>query len=70
MDNMSGIVIKPWYNASSNDGSSCVDVQMYADGSVDTRNSKDPDGPVCSYTREEWAAFVAGVKADQFDAIG
>jgi hypothetical protein len=30
------------------------------------RDSKDPDGPVLQFTRPEWAAFVAGAKADEF----
>jgi hypothetical protein len=32
------------------------------------RDSKDPDGPVLTFTRDEWAAFVAGVRAGEFDA--
>lgn len=59
-------VVVPWYNASSNDGSSCFDVQRLADGTVQTRNSKRPD-VVTDYTPEEWVAFIAGVKDGKFD---
>jgi hypothetical protein len=31
------------------------------------RDSKDQDGPVLCFTVEEWKAFVAGVKAGEFD---
>jgi hypothetical protein len=31
------------------------------------RNSGDPDGPAVSFTRQEWDAFLAGVKAGDFD---
>lgn len=61
-------IIRPWYNASSNDGSSCFDVQMVEDGSVQTRNSKWPE-VVTAYTADEWAAFITGVKDGKFDPI-
>lgn len=31
------------------------------------RNNQDPDGPVVTFTEDEWTAFVAGVKDGQFD---
>lgn len=31
------------------------------------RDSKLPDSPVLTYTRDEWRAFVAGVKDGEFD---
>jgi hypothetical protein len=37
------------------------------DGEVQVRDGKISDGPVLSYTPEEWAAFVEGVKAGEFD---
>lgn len=64
---MTNAVIRPWYNASSNDGSSCVDAQFYADGSVVIRNSRRPEGASVRYDAAEWAAFIAGVKAGMFD---
>lgn len=62
-------VVRPWYNASSNDGSSCVDVQMYDNGDVEVRHSKDPEGIIRTFDRAEWAAFIAGAKAGDFDPI-
>jgi hypothetical protein len=31
------------------------------------RDSKDPAGPVLAFTQAEWAAFIAGAKAGEFD---
>jgi len=33
------------------------------------RNSRDPEGPILSFTKAEWDAFGAGMKAGEFDAI-
>jgi hypothetical protein len=60
-------IIKPWFNASSNDGSSCVDVQFLADGGVQVRHSKKVDAEVITYDATEWDAFIAGAKAGSFD---
>ncbi|MFG1864797.1 DUF397 domain-containing protein [Microbispora bryophytorum] len=34
---------------------------------IAVRDSKDPDGPKLFFTPAEWDAFLAGVKADEFD---
>ena len=46
----------------------CVEVAALPDGGRAVRDSKSPQGPVHSFTREEWTAFVSGVKAGEFDA--
>ncbi|MEU1597273.1 DUF397 domain-containing protein [Streptomyces sp. NPDC005708] len=47
----------------------CVEVAVTADGGRAVRDSKDQGkGPIHRYTHAEWAAFVAGVKAGEFDA--
>ena len=46
--------------------SSCVEVAV-AGGSIGVRDSKTSDSPVLSFTREEWTAFVLGVKSGEFD---
>jgi hypothetical protein len=54
-----------WQNASI--GKECAEAR-WADGWVETRNSKDPDGPVIRYTPGEWRAFLRGVReTDIFD---
>ena len=46
----------------------CVEVGTSPDGSVIVRDSKDDDRSVSlAFTREEWIAFVRGVKAGEFD---
>jgi len=47
----------------------CVEVAKLADGSVGMRDSKDPAGPVLSFTPSEWAAFVVGVRTGEFNQV-
>ena len=44
----------------------CVEVSI-STTEVAVRNSKDPTGPILSFSPEEWKAFVAGVKICEFD---
>lgn len=54
-------------SASSAQGSDCVEVaDLDGDGRA-VRHSKDPNGPVLRFTGSEWAAFINGVKAGEFD---
>jgi hypothetical protein len=52
--------------SNGNGGNNCVEVATTPD-TVAVRDSKDPDGPRLSFTPSEWAAFLAGVKAGEFD---
>jgi uncharacterized protein DUF397 len=54
---------KAAYSASNG---SCVEVAPI-DGGVAVRDSKDPDGPILSYTAAEWFAFLHGAKNGEFD---
>jgi hypothetical protein len=46
----------------------CVTVGQAQDGSVIVRNSQDSDSAkALIFTKEEWKAFVKGVKANEFD---
>ena len=45
----------------------CVEVGRTADGAVLIRDTKDRAQQALAFTDEEWAAFVAGVKAGEFD---
>lgn len=38
-----------------------------AEGGVLIRSSRVDDGPVLSFTHEEWVAFLAGVRNGEFD---
>ena len=55
-----------WRRSSRCTSGSCVEVANVVDG-VQLRDSKNPDVPPLSFTADEWAAFVAGVKQGEFD---
>jgi hypothetical protein len=48
-------------------GGDCVEVADLTDGVWAVRDSKDRTGPALVIPRHQWAAFTAGVRADQFD---
>lgn len=48
---------------------SCVGVAIEA-GEVTVVDTKSGDAPALRFTPAEWAAFVAGVKAGEFDLPG
>lgn len=53
----------------SNPSGSCVEVARLPGGEVAVRNSRHPAGPALIYTRNEIAAFLAGVKNGEFDDL-
>ncbi|MBB5934662.1 DUF397 domain-containing protein [Streptomyces zagrosensis] len=60
-----------WIKSSySDNGGNCVEVaaNLAAHGTVPVRDSKDPQGPALAFDTAAWSAFVAGVKAGNFDA--
>ncbi|MGH3950707.1 MAG: DUF397 domain-containing protein [Pseudonocardiaceae bacterium] len=60
--------IRPFTKSSySNGGDNCVEVGVTRDGRVVLRHSKHPELPPHVYTRDEWVAFLAGVKDGEFD---
>ncbi len=44
----------------------CVEVAKNS-GGVQVRDSKNPSGSILSFNKEEWNAFLAGVKNGEFD---
>lgn len=53
----------------SNSGSAnCVEV-AFGSRDVFVRDSKNPDGPVLTFTPDEWAAFLDGVIAGEFGQV-
>jgi hypothetical protein len=59
-----------WIKASASAGNgACVEVASIKEDEILVRNSRDPEGPILSFTKAEWVAFVAGAKAGEFDAI-
>jgi hypothetical protein len=42
-------------------------VTQWCDTGAAVRDSQNPTGPALTFTAAEWAAFTAGVRADEFD---
>lgn len=60
-----------WRKSSLSDDTqgNCVEVAALPDGSVALRDSKHPERGHFTFTRAEIAAWVAGVKAGEFDDL-
>jgi hypothetical protein len=58
-----------WHKAeASNGGSNCVEVMEADGGRFLVRDTKDNGaGPVLSFTRGEWAAFLEGLRLSEFE---
>jgi len=50
------------------DSGACVGVVRQRN-SVLIGNTSDPEAPVSRFTKQEWSAFVAGVKLGDFDDL-
>ncbi len=48
-------------------GTGCVEVRRLPDGRIALRDSKHPGLPPHHFTPAEWNAFLAGVRAGEFD---
>ena len=65
----------PWRKSShsSAPAGACVEVAVVpgskegSDYVITMRDSKDPDGPVLTFTPDEWRAFTLGVRDGEFD---
>lgn len=52
---------------SGGNGGGCVEVARNLPGVVAVRDSKDPAGPALTFQPGHWSAFMAGIKAGEFD---
>jgi hypothetical protein len=57
---------RAWRRSSFCGNDNCIEVMLTGTG-VAVRDSKDPSGPVLRFDLAEWAAFVAGARAGDFD---
>jgi Domain of unknown function (DUF397) len=55
-----------WRKSTRSSANGCVEV-AFVHGKVAVRDSKDRGGPVLVFTAHEWAAFLSGVRAGEFD---
>ena len=47
---------------SGNGGGDCVEVARSLPGVVAVRDSKNPDGPILTFSRDEWASFITRLR--------
>ena len=47
---------------SGNGGGNCVEVAPNLPDVVAVRDSKDPDGPILTFSRDEWASFITRLR--------
>ncbi len=57
-----------WRKSSASDAGNpnCVEV-AFAEEGVLVRHSRNPNGPVLSFTQSEWVAFLLGARKGEFD---
>ena len=55
-----------WRKSTRSGTNGCVEV-AFVQGQVAVRDSKQRGGPVLVFTPQEWAAFLSGVHAGEFD---
>ena len=53
--------------SSFSESGGCVEVRMLPDGTVGLRDSKDTSKAPHVFSTTEWNAFLAGVRAGEFD---
>lgn len=61
-----------WIKAqASNSSGNCVEMEELPtpEGGVRVRDSKDPSGPVLSFTNAEFRAWLDGAKAGEYDHL-
>jgi hypothetical protein len=57
-----------WRKSSHSASGDCLEWQHVGD-IVRVRHSREPQGPVISFTQSEWQAFISGVKGGEADII-
>jgi hypothetical protein len=57
-----------WITSRACNNSACVQVAHLADGRVALRDSKDISKPAHVFDRDEWSAFLSGVRNGEFDS--
>jgi hypothetical protein len=55
-----------WHKSTFSNANGCVEVAFLDDG-VAVRDSKSRDGAVLEFSNTEWAAFLLGVAAGEFN---
>lgn len=53
--------------SSFSNSAGCVEVARFADGSVQVRDTKDKSKTTLTFNRQEWIAFLQGVRNSEFE---
>jgi hypothetical protein len=61
-----GLSSAEWRKSTFSQHNGCVEV-AHIHEHVAVRDSKDPSGPILTFTHTEWTAFTAGVRNGEFD---
>lgn len=56
-----------WFKSSASGGGGCVEIAHLPEGGVALRDTKDRTKAAHFYTRDEWQAFLTGVRNGEFD---
>ena len=56
-----------WFKSTASGANGCVEVAHLPDGGMALRDSKDRGKGAHYFGAEEWAAFLTGAKAGEFD---
>jgi hypothetical protein len=56
-----------WFKSSASSSGACVEAAHLPAGGVALRDTKDRAKAPHYYTRDQWAAFLAGAKNGEFD---
>ncbi|TXK43153.1 DUF397 domain-containing protein [Nonomuraea sp. C10] len=51
-----------WKVSSRCNNGSCIAVAPLPDGGIAVRDTKQADGPILSFSRDEWSAFIGQLK--------
>ena len=54
-----------WVRSSRCESGNCVEVALI-DDEIAVRNSTRPDGPMVTFSKAEWTAFLGGIEAGEF----
>ncbi|WP_307798070.1 DUF397 domain-containing protein [Actinoplanes flavus] len=57
-----------WRTSTFCGSNTCIEVARIGD-SIAIRDSKDPQGPVQMYSRDEWNAFLDGITGGEFRSL-
>lgn len=56
-----------WRKSSLSERDGCVEARLLEEGDVSVRDSKDRNGPILTFTPDEWTTFLARARNGAFD---